>query len=195
MSDTGTDTSNAPATATSGTSGDNHQPEQSQGGQAPTFEAITSQEQLDKIIGQRLGRERANLARDYGDLDELKTAAEELKRIKDGEKSELQREKEAREAAEKRAEKAERNALRSEVARTKGVPASSLTGTTKEELEASADELLAWHEAQTQKQTTQTRKKSPSGGDGFKSGATGTGTTSNPKERAAEALRRLRGGS
>lgn len=195
MSDTGTDTSNAPATATSGTPVDNQHPEQPQGGQAPTFEAITSQEQLDKIIGQRLGRERANLARDYGDLDELKTAAEELKRIKDGEKSELQREKEAREAAEKRAEKAERNALRSEVARTKGVPASSLTGTTKEELEASADELLAWHEAQTQKQTTQTRKKSPSGGDGFKSGATGTGTTSNPKERAAEALRRLRGGS
>lgn len=80
--------------------------------------------------------------------------------------------------------------MRSEVAADKGVPASSLSGTTKEELEASADELIAWREAHSPK------RKAPTGSSGLKSGASGSGDQSaDPKERAAAALRDMRKGT
>lgn len=151
------------------------------------FTPITSQEELDKVLGKRLDRERAK----FPDYDQLKADAAELKKIRDGEKTELQREKEAREAAEARADKAEFAALRSEVARDKGVPAASITGTTKEELEASAEELLAWRGDAGK--PTKPAKNTNAGQ--LKSGASGAGsTTQDPKERAAEAMRRLRNG-
>ena len=151
------------------------------------FTPITSQDELDKVLGKRLDRERAK----FQDYDQLKADAAELKKIRDGEKTELQREKEAREAAEARAQKAEFSALRAEVAREKGVPAASITGTTKEELEASADELLAWRGDAGRPQKP---PKSTNAGQ-LKSGASGAGsTTQDPKERAAEAMRRLRNG-
>lgn len=77
---------------------------------------------------------------------EANTAKQKLQEIEDADKSETQREREAREAAEKRATEAEAKVLRADVAADKGVPAKLakfLTGSTKEELEASADELLA----------------------------------------------------
>lgn len=155
-------------------------------GSGDGFTPITSQEELDKVLGRRLDRERAK----FQDYDQLKADAAELKKIRDGEKTELQREKEAREAAEARAQKAEFSALRAEVAREKGVPAASITGTTKEELEASADELLAWRgDSGKPKQAKGTNTGQ------LKSGASGAGsTTQDPKERAAEAMRRLRNG-
>lgn len=64
----------------------------------------------------------------------------------DAEKSELQKAAEAREAAEKRAADAETRALRLEVAQEKGLTAAQakrLQGSTREELETDADELLA----------------------------------------------------
>lgn len=146
-----------------------------------------TQADLDRVVEQRLARERAK----FTDYDELKSAAAELQKIRDGEKTELQREREAREAAEKRAEKAEFSSLRSDVARAKGVPASSLTGASKEELEASADELIAWRD---QQQESNNSRKKPSVRD-LKSGTTGGDTASkDPKAAAAEALRRLRVG-
>ena len=152
---------------------------------------ISSQDEMDRLFQSRIARERQSITRDYGDLDQLKADAAELKKIKDGEKSDLEKEREARAAAEARADKAEFAALRSEVARDKGVPAASITGTTKEELEASADELLAWRgdagKPQKPAKNTDTGQ--------LKSGASGAGsTTQDPKERAAEAMRRLRNG-
>ena len=47
-------------------------------------------------------------------------------------------------AAEKKAQDAELKALRSDIAQAKGVPAGLLTGSTEEELTASADALLAF---------------------------------------------------
>lgn len=69
----------------------------------------------------------------------------------DADKSELQKAAEAREAAEKRAVDAESRALRLEVAQEKGLTAAQakrLQGSTREELETDAEELLAAFPAQ-----------------------------------------------
>lgn len=146
---------------------------------------VFTQAELERIVGKRLASERAK----YADYDALKEKAAKLDEIEQAQKSELEREREARAAAEKRAAEAELKALRSEVARKKGVPASSLTGTTEEELNAAADELLAWRD---QSKPAPTPKRAPRG-EGLKSGATGAGNPNpDPKVAAAEALRRLR---
>jgi hypothetical protein len=72
------------------------------------------------------------------------TAAQRLAEIEDANKSELEKAAARAEAAEKRAAELEAKALRSDVAAEKGVPAALLTGSTKEELEAAADALIAF---------------------------------------------------
>jgi len=113
-----------------------------------------------------------------------------IKEYEDRDKTELQKWQERAEAAEKRAADAEFTAMRSKVAAQKGVPASSLTGKTEDELIASADELIAWRD-QAAKPATPVKRPPTSGG--LKSGATRTeNINSDPKAAAAEALRRLR---
>ena len=104
------------------------------------FEPIVSQEALDKIIQARIARERAKFA----DYDELKAKAEKLAEFEESQKTEAQKAQERLEAAEKRAAELELKATRAEVAAAKGVPAELLTGSTQEELEASADALIAF---------------------------------------------------
>ena len=124
----------------------------------------------------------------------LKDLEKSLKEYEDRDKSELQREREAREAAEKRAEQAEFASLRNKVAGTKGVPASSLTGKTEEELNASADELIAWRDQHKTATPPPATKRPPSGS--LKSGATGAENNNlDPKAAAADALRRMRAGT
>ena len=160
-------------------------------GDENTFAPITSQAEFDKRIQARIARERAK----FSDYDDVKSKAAELDKIREGEKTELQREREAREVAEKRAETAELAALRSKVASRPGknVPASALTAATEAELIAQADELLAWRGESQQDDSA--GKKKPTGARGLKSGTTGTDTPDrDPKAAAAEALRRLRSG-
>lgn len=66
-------------------------------------------------------------------------------------KSELQKAQEAAAKAEARADALESKVLRAQVAAAKGVDADLLSGSTQEELEASADRLLEWRGAQTPK--------------------------------------------
>lgn len=131
-------------------------------------------------------------------LAPLQAAATELTQIKDSEKTELQREREAREAAESRAEAAELDRMREKIANRPGkvVPVASLTAKTEAELLAQADTLLSWRDENAPKQEPKERKRNPAGGGGgFKSGATGADSGStDPKVLAAEALRRLRNG-
>lgn len=105
------------------------------------FQAITSQEDFDKAIQARIARERAKIPADY---DELKAAADELAKIKESQKTEAQKLQEERDkaTAELASERAAR--IRAEVAATKGIPANLLSGSTQEELEASADALIAF---------------------------------------------------
>lgn len=131
--------------------------EQNTGGEATTeqhneqvteqteFEAITSQEEFDKRIQSRIARERGKFA----DYDELKAQAEKFREFEESQKTEDQKRQERdaerdRELTELRSER-----LRSTIAAEKSdpengvhVPAELLTGTTREELEASADALI-----------------------------------------------------
>ena len=73
-------------------------------------------------------------------------AAERLKEIEDSKKTELEKLTEQQAAAERRAAEAEQRAMRLEVAAAKGLTpaqAKRLVGTTVDELEADAEELLA----------------------------------------------------
>ena len=126
---------------------------------------------------------------------QLRDAQKALKEYEDRDKSELQKAVERAEDAEQRAIAAEFNSMRNKVAAAKGVPPTSLTGTTEEELNASADELIAWRDQNAANKQPNTPKRNPALGGGLKSGATGNqNTNSDPKVAAAEAMRRLRAG-
>lgn len=109
--------------------------------QEPQFAPITSQEELDRIIGNRLAREREK----YADYGELKEQAEKFAEVQEMHKAELDAKQaeldEANnkikgfEAAKEAAETRER------VAREFGIPANVLRGSTEEELTAHAEGL------------------------------------------------------
>lgn len=114
------------------------------------FKPIATQDELDRVIGPRLQRERAKFA-DYGDLKQK--VADQEATIAD-----LQ-------------EKLGENALkekRKSIAEKAGVPESVLRGTTDEELQAHADELkAAFNKTEEDEQTGVRRKaRSPHTGTG-----------------------------
>ena len=115
---------------------------------AKAFEAITSQDDFDKAIQTRIARERAKIPTDY---DELKAQAAKYADWEESQKTESQKANDRAEVAEKRAAELETRTTRAEVAEAKSdpakgiiIPASMLTGSTQEELEASADALIAF---------------------------------------------------
>lgn len=69
-------------------------------------------------------------------------AAARLKELEDRDKSEVERLTQRAAEADRRAQEAETKAVRAEVAAAKGVPVSLLSGSTKEEIEERADQLL-----------------------------------------------------
>lgn len=71
-------------------------------------------------------------------------AAKRLAEIEEAQKTEAQKLADRLAEAERKAQAAELKALRSDIAQAKGVPAGLLTGSTEEELNASADMLLAF---------------------------------------------------
>lgn len=129
-------TNPAPSTAPAGDQNNEHGQEQPKG-----FEAITSQEDFDKAIQARIARERAKIPTDY---DELKAKAAKFAEWEESQKTASQKAIDRAEAAEKRAAELETRTVRAEVAAAKGIPAELLTGSTREELEASADALIAF---------------------------------------------------
>lgn len=111
-----------------------------QGTEAKEFQAITSQEDFDKAIQARIARERAKFA----GYEEGQAALAKLAELEESQKTEAQKTQERLDAAEKRAAELELKATRAEVAASKGVPVELLSGSTQEELEASADALIAF---------------------------------------------------
>ena len=105
------------------------------------FEAIATQEDLDKIIGKRLSREREK----YAGFDDLKAKAEKYDAIEEGQKTELQKLQERIEKAEKEnaafKQREQVSTWAAEVSKETGVPASLLRGSTKEEMETHAELL------------------------------------------------------
>lgn len=112
--DTNADTAEATAAAATDTqaTSDRH-----------TFTPITTQEDLDKVIGARLAREREK----YADYDDLKAAASKLAEA-EARLSQI----DAQTALDK---------IRNDVAKEAGVPADLLRGATKDELTAHASAL------------------------------------------------------
>jgi seryl-tRNA synthetase len=105
-----------------------------------------TQDELNKIIGARLDRERKKLSEQYADYDALKADAEAYREIQEAQKSELEKamEKIAALESEKAARKAadEHNELVKKVRAEHSVDAEFaplLTGKTEEELNAQAE--------------------------------------------------------
>lgn len=107
-----------------------------------------TQEDLNRIIAERVARERTK----YADYEDLKGKAAKYAELEESQKSELQKQSERAAAAEKRLAELEQQqqlaGWRADVAKAKGVPAEVLRGSSKEELEAHADELKPLLEAQ-----------------------------------------------
>jgi len=109
---------------------------------APETESATDDEKLGEAGMSALRKEREKAS----ELDkQLKAATARLQEIEDAEKTELEKANESLTSAEQRAADAESRLVRLQVAHEKGLtPAQSkrLAGSTREELEADADELL-----------------------------------------------------
>lgn len=108
------------------------------GGQEKTF----TQAELDKIVQERVGRERAK----FEGYDDLKAKAQKLDEMEEARKSELQKAQERADAAEAQLKKMQHEkdiqAMRTKVASEKGVPAELLTGETEEACSTQADNIL-----------------------------------------------------
>ncbi|GAA4774582.1 hypothetical protein [Microbacterium gilvum] len=85
----------------------------------------------------------------------------QLERIEQANLTELEKAQKRAEAAEKQANDLATKAARAEVAAAKGVPAALLTGTTQEELEASADALIAFRGEPAKGPVVPTQGKTP----------------------------------
>lgn len=108
-----------------------------------TAEKTFTQEQVDKIVQERLARAKQSVPDDY---ESLKAKAAKLDEIEEANKSEFDKLTEKYTALEKEHQQLvhdnERRAWAAEVSKEKGVPASILRGDTKEELEAHAQAIL-----------------------------------------------------
>lgn len=102
-----------------------------------------TQEQVDKIVQERLARAKQSVPDDY---EALKAKAAKLDEIEEANKSEFDKLTEQYAALQKEHEQLvhenERKAWAAEVSKEKGVPASVLRGDTREELEAHAQAIL-----------------------------------------------------
>lgn len=108
-------------------------------GQTPEFKAPATQADLDRIIQDRVARVKSSFA----DYDDLKAKAGQVEtfqsRIAELEATNTELDGKVKDYQTKE----ERAQLVSDVAASKGVPASALRGGTREELEAHADDLAA----------------------------------------------------
>lgn len=151
---------------------------------APEFKAITSQADLDKLIGERLARERSKFA----DYEDLKAKAAKVDAAEEASKTEAQKLADRIKEAEDRAAKAESQALRFRIAneyKLSQEDAMALEHVASEDgMKAVAERLRASVEAQRPKPPKPSTLSSGSGGEP-KTGEQG---------RAAAALRSLRQG-
>ena len=144
------------------------------------FQPITTQDALDKIIGQRIDR----VKKQYTGFDELKAKADQFDEFQEASKTELQRVQERAQQLEVELTSERSKALVESVAAAKDVPAAGLTGSNREELEASADALIEWRGKPEKVKAKPAR--------GLKSGVTGSDSLADPKEVAAAAIRAMR---
>jgi len=130
------------------------------------FKPITSQEEFEQRIKGRLNKQASK----FSDYEDVKAVAQDAQqRI-----TQLQQELETERF----------NTVRNTVASSKGVPAHRISGNSQEELEASAEAYLA-EVADITKSTRQPSKR------GLASGATGSDSRLDPKDKAAAMLQQM----
>lgn len=106
------------------------------------FTPITSQEQLNRLIGERINAVKSQ----YADYNALKEKAAKFDEAENKNKTELQRATEERDAAIAERDRLRHTQLQLDVGTAKGLTpaqAKRLVGSTKEELEADADAFKA----------------------------------------------------
>lgn len=114
---------------------------QNAGEEEHEFNPITTQADLDRIVGDRLARERKK----YADYNDLKAKAEKLDELEDANQSEL--DKVRKQFASTKAELDELKSAqqvtewKNTVAKDTGVPASVLRGTTEDDIRSHAESL------------------------------------------------------
>lgn len=146
----------------------------------PEFKAPQSQEEFDRMVGQRLERERAK----FGDYDDLKAKAAKFDEVEEKNKTELQKATERAAEAERKAALAERTALRTRIAAETGVPVEVLHGDDEDSIKAAAQKVIDWRDSNKKQPPSPKKLASGSGGE----------PKSGEKGKAAAALRSLRQG-
>lgn len=126
---------------------------ESTSGAGDDFKAITTQEDLNKIIAERVNRERGK----YADYKDLKAKAAEYDKVAEASKSDLEKANERAAQAERERDAALSKALRSGKAAEYGISAEDaelfLTGTDEETLDRQA-KRLAGREADRKKSSS-----------------------------------------
>ena len=116
--------------------------------EAKEFKPIETQEALDKLITERVSRERKK----YADYESLKEKAAKLDEIEQANKTELEKAQEKIAQLEQAAEDAKKAKemadLRAEVAKETGIPEALIKGTTQEEMTEFAQSVAQFAKAQ-----------------------------------------------
>lgn len=119
---------------------------------AGEFEAITTQEQLDRVLKDRLERKEKAVRGEYADYDDLKAKAEKYDEAQEAAKTELEKatERAAKAEAEAQAlrEAKARADLAARVSAATGVPATLIQGDTEDAMTASANAIAEYAKAQ-----------------------------------------------
>lgn len=155
---------------------------------APEFKAITSQEDLDKVLGERLTRERAKFA----DYKAVKAKAAKLDEIEQANLTELEKANGRVTTAETERDTAKAEAMRLRIAVQHGISLEDadlfLTGTTEETLTAQAQRLSDRAAAEQQAEADR-KKKGPIVPKEGTSTKTGTTTDEDDLEFAGQFFR------
>lgn len=116
------------------------------------FEPITTQEEFDKVIKERIERAENKVRSQFGDYEELKKKAQAYDEDEEAKKTELQKANdriaELEDEAKKRTEADTQRELRAKVAKETGVPEELITGTDEESMKAYADKLAEFAKVQ-----------------------------------------------
>lgn len=114
----------------------------------PANDKMIPQDEVNKIVQDRISRERAKFA----DYEEMKAKAAKFDEMEEAGKSELQKAQDKVQALEAQIQsinkEKEISQIRTQVAQAKGVPADLLTGETQEACESQADKILSFAQAQ-----------------------------------------------
>ena len=154
--------------------------EPEKGNQGDEFKPITSQEELNKLIGARIAKVESRFA----DYEDIKAKAAKVDEAEEAAKTELQKAQERIAQLENDNAGLSRNALAAKIAAEEGVIPEVLHGTTEEEMRAAAARVKEW--------ANQGRKPAPKP-QSLSSGSGGEPKTGE-KGRAAAALRSMRQG-